>query len=346
MSLFGKLLGTQGRQPDPEALQFDAEWHQAVRRFARVSGLLGYQLNLRHPKTREIMLPHEGLEGDYEAWRARPAPLDRRRIFFLEILEMGANDLPFWAFANGLAAIGHPQDAWELLQKHDPPDASTQYFARHAGAYARVLLGLGQTPEALTWAQAATAADPEDPRLQLLLADALRLSGQNESASAIYAGLMATAEPTSADAPDPVGAMFASLFAGDSGAVPSPLFALDIAGQIEDPAQAERFWQLGEAEFCDSAQFRMHHAYRLVQTGQVLAGLDKLAAVVQEFPWLREPSLNLRQLLQHLDPTGSELMPDLRARVEKAIQDNGWTPEGLALLQVPVDPAASTPSSA
>lgn len=335
MSLFGKLLGTQSRSPDPEALQFDTEWHRAVVRFARSSGLPGFHLNLRHPKTGEIMTPHEGLEGDFDDWRARPAPMDRRRIFFLRILELAAENLPFWAFANGIVAAGHPQNALEILQKRDLPVEGAEDYAPHAGAYARVLLALGHTPEALAWAQAATGADPDDPGLQVLLADALRLSGQNEAAYAIYSGLMATAEPTSADAPDPVGAMFASLFAGESGVVRSPLFALDIADRFEDPAQAERFWQLAEAEFCDSPQFRMHHAYRLVKAGQVQAGFAKLAAVVQECAWLREAHLNLRQLFQHLDPSGAQLMPELRAQVEQAIQDNGWTTDGLAVLEIP-----------
>ena len=341
MSLFGNILGNRDRQPDPDARQFDAEWHRALVRFGRVSGLPGYHLNLRHPRTGELMTPQEGLEGTFDDWRARPSPMDRRLIFFLQILELSGGNLPCWAWANALSAIAHPHNALEMLQKRPPPAEGAEDYAPHAGAYAQALLGLGKTSEALAWAQAATTADPENPGLQVLLADALRLNGQNEAAFAIYSSLMATAEPTPTDAPDPVGAIFESLFSRESGAVPSPLFALDLIERFEDPAQAERFWLLAEVEFCDSAQFRMHHAYHLVKTGEVLAGLDKLAAVVKEFPWLREPSLNLLQLLQHFDPTGSELMTELRAQVERTIQEHAWTTEGLTLLPLPIDPATS-----
>jgi hypothetical protein len=130
--------------------------------------------------------------------------------------------------------------------------------------------------------------------------------------------------------------MFGRVFALETGAVPSPFFALDIAATLEDPAQAAQFWKLGEAEFYDSPRFRMHHAHDLAAKGQVREAFAKLAALVGEMPWLREAQINLLQLFRHLDPDGGTLMPELRQQVEQTIQENGWTSEGMTRLSIPV----------
>ena len=52
-------------------------------------------------------------------------------------------------------------------------------------------------------------------------------------------------------------------------------------------------------------------------------------------PWLREAQINLLQLFNHLDPDGDQLMPDLRRQVEAKIREEGWTTEGMEMIEIP-----------
>jgi tetratricopeptide (TPR) repeat protein len=341
VSLLKNLFGPKaaaGEDADPLAAQFDADWFRAVRRFAIVSGygVDGFQFNLRHPETNELMAPHLGITPYFEDWKQIRSPWDRLDLFYRLIIgTRGVENFHPWAIANILTASRRPQEALETLKATELAEAGSEYYARHCGAFARALIPLSHPVEALQWAQTAATADPDDSRLQLLLGDALRFNGQCEEANAIYSGLMATAEPSPDEAPDPIGDMFGRVFALETGAVSSPFFALDIAATLGDPEQAEQFWKLGEAEFYDSPQFRMQHAYRLVAGGQALEGFAKLAALVNEMPWLREAQINLLQLFRHLDPAGDRLMPELRGKVEQTITEQAWTTEGMQLIQIP-----------
>lgn len=340
VSFLKNLFGTNaaGGDADPLAASFDADWFHAVRRFAIVSGygVDGFQFNLRHPETNELMPPHLGIAPYFEDWKQIRSPWDRLDLFYRLIIgTRGVENFHPWAVANIFTASRRPQEAMELLRATELCEAGSNYYARHCGAFARALIPLNHFAEALQWAQAAAAADPEDTRLRLLLGDALRFNGQVEEANAIYSGLMANAEPSPDEALDPITDMFGRVFVLETGAVPSPFFALDIAATLEDPEQAAQFWKLGEAEFYDSPQFRMQHTYRLVAGSQTLEGFAKLAALVNEMPWLREAQINLLQLFRHLDPTGDRLMPELRRKVEQTIAEQGWTTDGMQLIQIP-----------
>jgi len=339
MSFLKNLFGASGAadgSDDPLAPRFDAEFHRAVRRFGVVTGYGdSFTLNLRNPETHEPMAPHLGITPYFEAWKQIRSPWDRIELFFRYFLESrGAEQFHAWAVANVLTAIRLPNEALEMLQKADLPQPDSQYHALHCGAFARALIPLNRSQEALTWAQGAAAADPEDARLRLLLADALRCDGQCEEASALYSGLMAAAEPAPAEAPDPIADVFSRLFALETGAVSSPFFALDIVGSLQDPEQAAQFWKLAEAEFYDSPHFRMQHAYHLVAAGQTREAFAKLAALVGEMPWLREAQINLLQLFKHFDPEGGTLKPELRRQVEARIRQEGWTTEGMQMIEI------------
>ena len=336
-NLFGKGAGGDA-DADPLAPRFDEEWHRAVRRFAVVTGygVDRFVFNLRHPETREIMPPHLGIAPYFDEWKQIVSPWDRIDLFFRVILDtLGVDGLHIWAVANVFTACRRPQQALEALQSAELTEAGSDYYARHCGAYARALIPLNHPQKALEWAQTAAAAAPDDARLRLLLADALRFNGRGEEATAIYCALMATAEPSPDEVPDPIADLFERLFALETGAVPSPFFALDIVGSLEDPDQAAQFWKLGEAEFYDSPHFRMQHAYYLTASGRTQEAFAKLAALVSEMPWLREAQINLLQLFKHLDPEEDKLMPDLRRQVEQKIQEEGWTTDGMRLIEIP-----------
>jgi tetratricopeptide (TPR) repeat protein len=340
MSFLKRLVGREtggDADTDPLGTRFDEEWYRVVRRFAIVSGygVAGFEFNLRHPETREIMPPHLGIAPYFEDWKQIRTPWDRMDLFFRLILDTrGIQNFHPWAVANVMTACRRVEQAYQILRGVELTGAGTKYYARHCGSFARVLIPLNQPKEALQWAQTAAAADPEDPRLQLLLADALRFNGRCEEATAIYSGLMATAAPAPDEAPDPISDVFSRLFALETGAVPSPFFALDFVGSLEDPEQAAQFWKLAEAEFYDSPHFRMRHAYHLAAVGQTREAFAKLAALVSEMPWLREAQINLLQLFKHLDPDGGKVMPDLRRQVEAKIREEGWTTEDMRMIEI------------
>jgi hypothetical protein len=340
MSLLKGLFGSdESAGEDPLATIFDQEFFRAVRRFAIVSGYGdAFKLTLRHPETSEPMAPHVGIAPYFEKWKTIRTPWDRVELFFRYFLESrGSENFDPAAVANILTVLRLPQEALELLNRYELSEPDSDVYARHCGAFARAMIPLERREEALQWARTAATAAPEDARLQLLLADALRLSGAREEAGAIYSSLMDTAAPAPDEAPDPIGDVFSRLFAGETGVVPSPFFALDIVATLEEPEQAAQFWKLGEAEFYDSPHFRMQHAYYMASAGQVKEAFAKLAVVVQEMPWLREAQINLLQLFKYLDPEGRSLMPDLRQKVEQMIQEQGWGMEGMTLLEIQVE---------
>jgi hypothetical protein len=336
------FFGNSGQNPsdDPLAVTFDAEFYRAVRRFGIICGygVDGFKLKLRHPETGEPMAPHRGIAPYFDAWRKILSPWDRDELFFRYFIESrGEGNFDPWAVANVFTALRLPHEALQILQRFELSEPGSPSFARHCGAFARAMIPLEQRDGALQWARTAAEGDPDDARLQLLLADALKLNGMSDEAMAIYSRLMESAAPTPDEAADPIGDVFSRLFAVESGVVPSPFFALDIVASLEGPEQAAQFWKLGEAEFYDSPHFRMRHAYHMVEAGQVREAFAKLAVLVGEMPWLREAQINLLQLFKYLDPSGEMLMPELRQQVERTIQEQGWTAEGLQSIEIPVD---------
>lgn len=329
MGFLDNLLGRKSQMPtaNARAQQFDEEWTQAVKRFGIVTGLGVINLDSKHPKTGTVMTPHEGLGQTFREWQTVEADYDRRVVLFDQIFQMGGAHMNRWQIANYLSAVRRPDKAAEFLGE---AEASEQGAAGFQAASAKALLNLGRYAEALPKAQSAAANAPGDARLRTLYADALHLSGQCEGAHAIYAELMAAAPMIDPDT-DSVKPMFDSLFRLETGAVVSPVLALDIAEQMSDPAQAEEFWRLAETEFYDSAYFRMHHAYFLTRAGARERGFAKLLALVKEMPWLREASLNLAQYFKALDPDGS-IMPEFQAQLQDTIQKNKWTTDGMAKM--------------
>lgn len=331
MSLFGNLLGRKGETPEDAARrqQFDEDWVRAIQRFGIVTGLGAISLELKHPKTGKVMAPHEGLGQTFQEWKSVEAAYDRRVLLFDQLFNTVGRSMKHWHIANYLTATRYPNKALALLEQAEASERDAPGF--HA-ASARALLTLGRSGEALVHAKQAAEAEPNNARVRTLYADTLHLSGRCEEAHTIYGGLQAAAAPAADDA-DPIASLFAAQFSQETGGVPSPVLALELAESLSDPAQAEEFWGLAETEFYDSAYFRMHHAYHLSQSENVQRGFAKLLALVREMPWLREPTLNLMEHFRALDPTGQQLMPEFQVKLLQTIQKNGWTTEGMSRMK-------------
>ncbi|MBC8099758.1 MAG: hypothetical protein H7Y11_09975 [Armatimonadetes bacterium] len=59
-----------------------------------------------------------------------------------------------------------------------------------------------------------------------------------------------------------------------------------------------------------------------------------MVALVQEMPWLREANLNLEIFFRHLDPSGTNLMPEFQRELRKRISEHGWTTDGMAEIGI------------
>ena len=228
MSIFGNLLRRKGQTPEDAAQKqrFDQEWAEAIQRFGIVTGLGTINLGLKHPKTGQEMLPHEGLGQTFSEWKPIQAPYDRHALLFDQIFSTVGRSMNRPQIAHYLVANRRPDKALALLEQAQTSEtASAAYHA----ASARALLSLGRPADALVHAKQAVDLMPDDSRMRTTFADALHMNGQCEEAHALYATLMASAGPVTEDTAS-VAPMFISLFSQETGAVPSPVLAVDGSG--------------------------------------------------------------------------------------------------------------------
>jgi len=332
---FLKKLFRRSESGDEDALrrQFDEEWRHSLELFAIVTGLGEFSLNLKHPETGQPMEPHAGLAGSFSDWKEIHAAYERRRLFLELIYEAMWERLSAWQAANYLSAVRHPDTALEVLEEEGEPTDQDE-LGGYAAARARALLGLTRYADALVWANKAVIAEPDNHRFHVLRADALHTTGECEEAHGLYSRMMEKASRTSLDHPGAVRMMFQRVFALDTGVCPSPMLAIDLADSLGSPEQSQEFWTLAETEFYDSPYFRMHHAYALAKQDAMDHSFVKLAALVQEMPWIREASLNLDLYFRELDPSGKEIMPELQTALRQRILENGWTVEGMHVIEL------------
>jgi hypothetical protein len=197
---------------------------------------------------------------------------------------------------------------------------------QHCAAFAKAFLGQYRFKDALPWARKAAEEMPKDAHIQTTYADAQYMNGLCDEANEIYSRLM----KASSDQSSAIDSIFLKIFAREIGSVPSPVFAVMLIEQMQDPAQIEVFWKLGEAEFYDSPHFRMQHAYYLLKNDQLREGIAKLVALVGEMPWIREANINLENILRQVDPQAT-MMPEFQHQLRMRIKENGWTTEGMHL---------------
>lgn len=356
MSLLKKLFGkkndpasdaeasagnrTAPATPDPAETEleqhFDEEWSNALTRFGVVTGVGTINFDLKHPQTQQPISPHLGLGGTFTEWQEIRSPYDRRRLLFDLLFSMMQDHLNVWHTANYLVAVRSPDKALRLLEESPPPVAGDEGHAGHCAAFARALLAITRHAEAVPWARQAVAGEPDGGHFQTLLADALHMGEGREEAHEIYTRLMATGKGSDNDGVAVVEEMFHNLFARETGVMPSPVMAVELAESMGDASQAEDFWLRGETEFYDSPYFRMRHAYYLANAGAMEQSFAKLLTLVQEMPWVKEASLNLLKYFEHFATSGHDLMPEFRAELGHRIEENGWTTEGMRDLTVGV----------
>ena len=302
---------------------FNKEWIEAITRFKVMVGFKSFNLNLKHPKTKNPAKPHEAIPEIFHQWQEIQSIWDRRSLIFEAIYQFSGQFMKPWQVANYLVAIREPLEAFDILLEASKNQISQEDYGLHCAALANTLNVLSYYEDALQWAQKANQAVSNDRYFQVLLADSYWLCRHCDEANTIYQNLIAQI-PQSED--DSISQMFSDFFALETGAIPSPIFAIQIGKKLSDPSQAEEFWQLAEAEFYHNPYFRMNHAYYLTDRGETERGFAKLATLVKEMPWLREANLNLVEYFNSFNAAlGKQIMPELEAEVRQRIQENAWT---------------------
>ncbi len=349
MQFFKKRFGGQNevknnKLVDSKAEEFDQVWTKTLQLFEIISGLDKINFRLTHPRTGKPLKPHEGLNVTFKEWKQIQSSWDQRQYLFKFMLEGVGRSMKAWQIANIFTAMRGPNKALELLQENPQPSDEAEDYVAHCCAFTKAYLGLHQPILALEWAKKALLADSTNQRIKTLYADALRLTGECDDSEKIYTEQLQLAKQSS-DANESIATMFATLFARDTGAISSPVLAIQLLEVMTDKNQADEFWRLSEAEFYDSPYFRMHHAYNLLKAGHTERTLAKLVALVQEMPWLREASLNLDILLKQIDPGGDKFMPEFQTQLRQKIRDENWTTEGMYVLNVDVKGNSAQPTS-
>lgn len=279
------------------------------------------------------MQPHEGLNATFAEWKQIQSTWDQERYLLSFMLSGFGKSMNVWQVANILTAVRQPDKALQLLEENPQPVTDAKDYISHYCSFAKAHIGLQQANLALEWAKKAFNADPTNPRIRTLYADALRLTGECDESEQIYAELIKSAKQTTVGDNESMTSMFMSLFARDTGAA-SPILAVQLVEMMTDKTQADEFWKLGEAEFYASPYFRMHHAYHMLKSGQTERALAKLVALVQEMPWLREANLNLNILLKQIDPNVDKFMPEFQTQLRQRISEKGWTTDDMHPIQV------------
>jgi tetratricopeptide (TPR) repeat protein len=300
--------------------KFNQEWEKAVKLFGVLIASKSFNINLKHPVTRKSCKPHEALFEIIEDWKKIRSPWDRRSLLFQVIFDMVAKSLKPWQIANYLVADRHPLEAFEILQEFISKDLKEEH-AQYYASLARCLSSLTYYEDSLIWALKAHLIEPDNLYFEIILADAYYLVERFDEADQIYQSYLSQV-PFSKN--DLVSEMFFETFSLEHGLVPSPIFAIQFAHLLISKSQLSEFWDLAEIEFYYSPYFRSHHAYYLANNGNTEESLAKLVALVQEMPWLKEASLNLKDIFNRLNEQEVVLMPDFQVELSNTIQEKGW----------------------
>ena len=305
---------------------FNAEWENGVVRFSVLAGLKSLEINLKHPLTRLPTKPNKAIPKVFKQWQQTQSPQDRQFLFFAAIYKIIGHQMKPWQIANIMNASCQPGNALELLRETMHSPLEPEDYLQTCASLAKTLFNLNYYEDALNWISEAYSIDQNNYRFQTIFADCLFMNDNCQDATEIYKSLIATAEKSESDS---ITKTFTDFFSHETGVVPSPVWAVELANQLADPQQVSEFWQLGELEFYDSPYFRANYAYYLADIGELQRSFAKLITLVKTMPWLKEASLNLIRYFEHFDPSGDKIMPEFQAKLRQQIKDKNWTSAGM-----------------
>jgi tetratricopeptide (TPR) repeat protein len=309
---------------------FNDEWILNISKFQSVVNFKSFNIDLKDFANQEFISTHEYMPGIYKEWQTIESSWDRQSLLFSVIYSLVGQYLKPWQIANYLIEDRRAFEAFDLLQSTTSENLGKDY-PQHCVSLAKSLLSLTYYEESLKWAKKAYETDKNNTIFKTILADAYFLSGSTYEASVIYKSRLAL---TSTSESDSIAKMFLEVFAIGTGVLPSPVFAIHIAQQLSDVRKLENFWNLAELEFYYSPYFRANYAYSLLAKGKENKCLSKLIVLVEEMPWLKEASLNLRLLFEHFNQSGNQVMPEFQEKLTAKINHHQWTDEGMFILEI------------
>lgn len=300
--------------------KFNKEWNQSVKLFEALIASNSFHINLKHPISKNECDPHEALPEIVETWQETKSLWDRRSLMLRVIFNLVSQHLAPWQVANYLIASRQPLEAFEILQSSTSTDLKEEHH-QHFASLAKAFSSLAYYEDSLVWAIKAYQASPNNSQLEIIMADAYYLVGHFDKANQIYQSYLSQVNASTSNS---VHEMFLEIFSVENGLIPSPVFAIQFGQLLTDKSQLSEFWSLAEVEFYYSPYFRAHHSYDLANNGKIEESLAKLAALVQEMPWLKEASLNLTKLFHHFNKQGHKVMPDFQDELSNTILERGW----------------------
>jgi hypothetical protein len=314
----------------PNNALFNEEWILNISRFQSIVNFESFDVNFKDFANQEFISAHEYMPDIYKEWQTIKSSWDRQSLLFSVIYNLVSKHLKPWQIANYLIEDRRAFEAFDLLQSTASENPVKDY-PQYCASLAKSLLSLTYYEESLKWARKAYETDKNNTVFETILADAYFLSGSTYEASIIYKSRLSLASTSESDS---IAKMFLEVFATGTGILPSPVFAIHIAQQLSDAGKLEDFWDLAESEFYYSPYFRANYAYNLLAKGKENECLSKLIVLVEEMPWLKEASLNLKLLFEHFSQSGNQVMPEFQEKLIARINHHKWTNKNMFILEI------------
>jgi tetratricopeptide (TPR) repeat protein len=299
---------------------FQQEFNAALRRYLQKPGRSDIQLT--HRQTGEPLDYHQEFPDLFQNWLPVRSSWDRRSLIYRDVLDrILQNQIQSWCLAERYIDDRYPEKALQILAKNGiPTEETTDYWA----TYAKGLSVMGRYEQAITAAKQGLAIEPNHDRCQIQLADAYHLVGQCEAAYEIYTPIANRFISTQITEPNQDFSLSIETLIGfDSNVVHSPVYAVSLLSQTS--GISEEGWDWAAGEFYWSPLFRCHHAYYLLNLGEIPKAWIKLLVLTQEMPWVKEAALNAMILFNQVDPNGEEgVRSDDRQWLANLIESNNW----------------------
>ena len=269
----------------------------------------------------DIVVPPSHLYNDaYEEWKTIQSVWDRRTVVYNVLDKVCLKHLDKWQLIERLTIDRRPDHAARFIEEQGSADDFKN--ADFLTSAARCYFYLSSYEKAIQYARAALEMIASHKRARLILADALHLTGDHDTAHRIYKEVLSESnlKETTRTA---IGLDEIVDFHNDI--VHSSVYAvalLNDSGEID-----EGMWIKVATEFYHCPYFRSQHAYWLFGRKEHLKGLAKLIAISTEFPWFRDAIVNGKKaILQFREQTrSSDFAEEELAYMDHLIEKNNWT---------------------
>jgi tetratricopeptide (TPR) repeat protein len=326
MGLFDFLKGKENtgylpstEKPLSDKGRFEEAVLEAIPRYHSKPGLKA-EFNAMGPEGNTPMLWADAHPDIYKSWLPVKSCADRRSIIYKLLDEYFWERLALWQKIERCNDDRYPERALKVVaeMKTRADEKDPNFW----NALAKTHFILTNYEEAEKLCKKAMKLDSSNLRTKRILADVLHTVSRHKEAHLLYNEILSAKIPK--DKPMALGVHELLGFAGDI--VNSPMYAF--SWLQSDEKVKEDTWEWATYEFFYSPHFRSQHAYLLVQKGEHLKALAKLASLADEMPWYKEAFLNFVSIMDQLKLNTPPLLAR-KQQYETVIRENNWTTEGM-----------------